>query len=468
MTTDRPRFWKSIPFLLSTLLIIFSYLGFWWLSAPETISKEVLASDSAAALEQNKAQETIPEEKEISSSTQSQTEQPHFEVNPVSVIATPVALTPEPLVPELTVKEHVLQKGDTLYLVLSRLGVSDREIYDITKSSKKIYNLKKIHPGQKIAVAFDANEAQLASVAYEIDALNHLEILHSEGQFTAKKTTIPLELGIERRAGSITDTLYESARRLGVPPEVILDLSDIFAWDVDFGNDIRTGDHFNLVYEVYRKEGEIIRAGRVLAAEVTNRGETIRAYYFKPEGERGDYYNEKGRSLRKAFLKSPLRYRYISSGYKTRRLHPILKVNRPHLGIDFAAGRDTPVRAASDGVVTFAGWNGGYGKTVIIRHRNGYKTLYGHLSSFFRGIKKGKKVKQEDFIGRVGSTGLSTGPHLHYTLYKNGKAINPRKAEVLRGKPLGKEWLPPFSNKVALMDHYLYPIPDLLAISDSL
>ncbi len=358
--------------------------------------------------------------------------------------------------------EHRLKKGDTLYVVLSRLGVSDQEIYKITKASKKVYNLKKIHPGQKIAVTFKTDQRQVARFSYEINTFNRLDVERAGGHFIATKRKIPLEKSIERRSGTITETLFESAQRLGVPSDIILDLADLFAWDLDFGIDIRSGDHFNLVYEVFRKEAKTIRTGRIVAAEITNRGKTYRAYYFAPKGKRGDYYNEKGRSLRKAFLKSPLRYRYISSGYARRRLHPILKVNRPHLGIDFAARHGTPVRASGDGVVTFTGWNGGHGKTVIIKHRNGYKTLYGHLSSFMRGIKKGKKVKQEDFIGRVGSTGLSTGPHLHYTLYKNGKAINPRKADILRGKPLSGKWLTLFSKQVALMDQYLYPSPELL------
>jgi len=453
MMSNRPRFWKSMPFLVSTFLIVSSYVGFWFLSEPEIISKSVLASESLSQEAQAVPKNEPPLTEQIKPSES-------FRGINRPELASPA---PAPIV-----KEHQLKKGDTLSLVLSRLGVSDREIYDITAASKKVYNLRKIHPGQTIAVTFDAVAQQVAHFSYEIDPLNSLEIAQNEGQFFAEKKAAQLEKSIERRSGVITDTLYESAKRFGVPSEVILDLSDIFAWDIDFGNEIRVDDQFKLVYEVFKKEGEMVQTGRVLAAEMTSRGKTYHAYYFKPEGERGDYYDAEGRSLRKAFMKSPLRYRYISSGYATRRLHPVLKVNRPHLGIDFAAKRGTPVRAAGDGVVTFVGRNGGYGKSIIIKHKNGYKTLYGHLSSFARGIKKGKRVNQEDFIGRVGSTGLSTGPHLHYTLYKNGKAINPRKADVLRGSALSKKWMPVFSDLVALMDQALAPAPDLLATTDSL
>ncbi len=439
--------------------MVLSYLGFWLLSAPETRSQTQQNTTSSLAHEQ-----AITEERSSSDLALEPQTQDNLEFSdPLTVSATPVSLE----IPAI-VKEHRLKKGDSLALVLSRLGVSNQEIHEITTASRKVYNLRNIHPGQMIEVTFDETEQQVTRFSYEIDSFNDLEVEQNEGQFQASQKSMPLEKKIERRAGVITDTLYESAQRLGVPVEVILDLSDIFAWDVDFAIDIRKGDTFNLVYEVYTNEGETVRTGRVIAAEMQNRGKTRRAYYFDPEGRSADYFDENGRSLRKAFLKSPLRYRYISSGYATRRLHPVLKVNRPHLGIDFAAQRGTPVRAASDGVIEFAGWNGGHGKTVIIRHKNGYKTLYGHLSSFFKGIKKGKKVKQEDFIGRVGSTGLSTGPHLHYTLYKNGKPINPRKADVLRGESLSKEWLPPFSDQVTLMNQYLYPTPELLETTESL
>lgn len=452
MIPDRPRFWKSIPFLISTLLILLSYVGFWLLSKPETISKshrtaEPLAQEAPKNQQQAEVLDAIPT---TASDLLPQT-------------TTPPIPKPKPIT-----KEHRLKKGDTLSRVLSQLGVSDREIFDITRASKKVYNLRKIHPGQIIAVTFEANAQQVAHFSYEIDPLHSLEIAQDAGRFVAEKRNVPLEKSIARRAGVITDTLYESARRFGVPSEIILDLSDIFAWDIDFGNEIREGDQFKLVYEIFKKEGSVIQTGRVLAAEITSRGKAYQAYYFKAEGTRGDYYDAEGRSLRTAFMRSPLRYRYISSGYATRRLHPVLKVNRPHLGIDFAAKRGTPVRAAGDGVVTFVGNNRGYGKSIIIRHKNGYKTLYGHLSSFAPGLKKGKRVKQEDFIGRVGSTGLSTGPHLHYTLYKNGKAINPRKADVLRGEALHKKWMSVFSDLVNLMDQSLSPAPDLLTTSDSL
>ncbi len=363
-------------------------------------------------------------------------------------------ITPEA---ETLVQEYTFKRGDSLSKALSKIGVSTREIHEIAKVSKPVFDLRKIQAGQSLQVTLQQNPVRFASLQYEFGLTQTLKVARSGEKWFASKEETPLIREIARSVGTINSSLYVSAKAQGVPSEIILKLSDIFAWDVDFGLDIRRGDQFNVVYEVFKKDGRIIRSGRVLAAEIINRGHSYPAYYFNPQGKGNDYYDDEGRSLRKAFLKSPLRYRYISSGYSKRRIHPILKVNRPHLGIDFAAKRGTPVRAASDGTVIFAGWKGGNGKTVIIRHKNGYKTLYGHLSSFWKGIKKGKRVKQEDFIGRVGSTGLSTGPHLHYTLIKNGKAINPNKVTLLRGEALDPEWLSLFSKQLEEMNRILYP-----------
>ncbi len=353
------------------------------------------------------------------------------------------------------VKEHTFKVGDSLFAVLSVLGVPHEEIFDIFKSAQKIYDLKKIIPGQKIKVFLQETPQKVGALLYQIDPLRSLKMERSETGFHAVEEKAALQREVESRGGEITDTLFESARRSSVPAEVILDLADIFAWDLDFSTEIQSGGHFRVVYEVFKHQGETFRTGRILAAEMINEGRKYRAYRFAETGEKGSYYDAEGRSLKKAFLKSPLRYRYISSGFSTRRVHPILKVSRPHLGIDYAAQHGTPVMAASSGVVTFVGWQGGHGKTVIVRHRNGYSTLYGHLSAYGEGIQKGKKIDQGETVGRVGSTGLSTGPHLHYTLMKNGKAIDPKSAGVVRGDPLSKTLEALFLEQVQQLNRYL-------------
>jgi murein DD-endopeptidase MepM/ murein hydrolase activator NlpD len=373
-----------------------------------------------------------------------------------STASSDVLSTLTPAVTKEIVKEHTFKSGDSLFAVLSLLGIPDAEIFDIMKAAKKIYDLRKIIPGQKIIVFLEEAPQAVGKLLVQIDPFRSLKVERSENGFHVVEEKTPLDRDLVSHKGVISDTLYDSARRSGVPAEVILDLSDIFAWDVDFSTEIQSGGHFRVVYEVFKNQEQILRTGRVLAAELMNEGEIYRAYYFSDGSDgKGDYYDEKGRSLKKAFLRSPLRYRYISSGFTTKRFHPVLKVNRPHLGVDFAAPRGTPVMAASDGTVHFVGWNGGHGKTVIIQHRNGYSTLYGHLSSYGEGIRKGKKVEQGEMIGRVGSTGLSTGPHLHYTLMRHGRPINPKNADVVRGEPLPKSWETSFKEKVEEMNRHL-------------
>lgn len=353
--------------------------------------------------------------------------------------------------------EHTFKRGDSLFSVLSLLGVSTEESFDILKSAQKVYDLKKIIPGQKIKVVFTETSRSVGLLLYEIDPLRLLKVARSDGGFQAVEEKAILVSELESRGGAIADSLFESARRLNVPTEVIMDMADIFAWDLDFSQDIQPGASFRVVYEVFKKEGVLVRTGKVLAAELVNGGAVYKGYSFGPEGEKGAYFNEKGDSLKKAFMKSPLRYRYISSGFTTHRLHPILKVNRPHLGVDFAAPYGTPVMAAGEGVITFAGWHGGHGKAVIVKHRNGYSTLYGHLSSFGAGIRIGKRVEQGDLVGRVGSTGLSTGPHLHYTLMKDGTPINPKRADVVPGEPISEKWRGAFYEQVEKMNRVLHP-----------
>ncbi|MFY9269633.1 MAG: peptidoglycan DD-metalloendopeptidase family protein [Candidatus Manganitrophaceae bacterium] len=355
------------------------------------------------------------------------------------------------------VREHTLKAGDSLSGVLSVLGVAQEEILGILNAARKVYDLRTVLPGRKVTVFLEQAPQAVATFLYEIDPFRSLRIERSEGGFHAREEKTPLERELMSRQGTISDTLYDSARRSGVPAEAILDLSDIFAWDVDFSTEIQSGDRFQIVYEVFKKGDEVLRIGRVLAAELINSGTGYRAYYFSNGEGNGDYYDETGASLKKAFLKSPLRYRHISSGFTTRRFHPVLRVNRPHLGIDFAAPRGTPVMAASKGVVTQVGWNGGYGKTVTLRHGNGYSTLYGHLSRYEKGIRKGMRVEQGEVIGRVGSTGLSTGSHLHYTLMKHGRPINPKEADVVRGEPLPKTWETSFKQNVEEMNRHMVP-----------
>jgi murein DD-endopeptidase MepM/ murein hydrolase activator NlpD len=231
----------------------------------------------------------------------------------------------------------------------------------------------------------------------------------------------------------ITSSLFGAVSAAGEEDQLALDLADIFAWDVDFNTELQKGDTFRVSVEKMYLDGRFVRYGRIHSAELVRGPRVIRAIYFESRHGSG-YFTPEGNPLRKAFLRSPLKFSRISSGFTHSRFHPILKTSRPHLGVDYAAPVGTPVRASGNGVVTHAGWSGGYGKTVKIRHPNGYETLYGHLSRIV--VKVGQRVEQAEVIGNVGTTGLSTGPHLDYRMIKTGTYIDPLKLKSPPAEPV--------------------------------
>jgi murein DD-endopeptidase MepM/ murein hydrolase activator NlpD len=279
---------------------------------------------------------------------------------------------------------------------------------------------------------------------YGIDDRSYLSVVRRPNGFSAEKVNLP----VSRRRGSlhinIKDNLASSMP--GTHKEYLklaLDLSDIFAWDIDFSNDIRNNDSVKIIVEELWV-GDVFKGyGNILAAEFINKGKAYSAYRFDHEGY-VDYFDEKGRSLKKSLLRSPLKFKYISSGFSQRRFHPVLRIHRPHLGIDYAAPTGTPVSAAGSGTVLFAGYKGQNGKMVNIKHPGGYTTYYGHLARIPKSMRKGKKISQGDIIGYVGSTGLSTGPHLDYRIKSNGKFVNPLKIRLPRGKPVPESMMTRF------------------------
>jgi len=223
-----------------------------------------------------------------------------------------------------------------------------------------------------------------------------------------------------------------------------MELAGIFAWDVDFASSVQPQDSFKVVYEERYRDGKYVGPGKILTSKFINSGREVLAFYYvNPEGSTG-YYNEEGRELRRQFLRSPLDYKRISSGFSYSRFHPVLNTFTTHRAIDYAAARGTPVSATADGQVTYAGWNGGNGNYVGIRHENGYSTGYAHLSDFAKGVTWGSWVKQNQVVGFVGSTGFSTGPHLHYEMRKNGALINPLRLDLPPGKMMASEYLDGF------------------------
>src|SRR4030043_579927 len=313
-----------------------------------------------------------------------------------------------------------IKKGETLFDIFKKYKLDIGELFKLREASADIHRLRELYPGQPFKIVINDNN-QINSFDYWIDDYFILNIKRIDSDFHAEKVAIKYEKRIQHIGGVIRDNLISSVGEDRENLMLALQLSDIFAWDIDFTTDLRNDDIFKIIVEGLYLNGEFKKYGEILSAEFINNGETYYAYRFEFD-EKVDYYDASGKSLRRAFLKAPLSFRRISSGFSQKRFHPILKIYRPHLGVDYAASAGMPVSTVGDGRVVFAGYKGQNGNIVSIRHFNGYRTYYGHLSKIAKGIRKGVKVKQGQIIGYVGATGLATGPHLDYRIKVNKKS----------------------------------------------
>lgn len=343
-----------------------------------------------------------------------------------------------------------IKKGETLYDIFKKYKLDISELLKLKEASADIHRLKELYPGQTYKIILDDNKT-INSFVYWIDDDNILHITRTESGFCAEKKSIEYEKKILHIGGIVKDNLISSVGEGRENLMLALQLSDIFAWDIDFTADLRNDDVFKIVVEGCYLDGELKKYGDILSAEFINNGETYRAYRFGRDGE-VDYYDADGKSLRRSFLKAPLNFRRISSTFSVRRFHPILRIYRPHHGLDYSASAGTPVSAIGDGTILFAGFKGQYGKLVIVRHKNNWKTYYGHLSRIGKDIKGGKKIQQGQVIGYVGSTGLATGPHLHYGMMINNRPVNPLKVKIPQGRSIPKTVLAEFRNFKYQMD----------------
>ena len=340
-----------------------------------------------------------------------------------------------------------IKSGDTLASIFAKKGLSSTTTHQIAKLNEQTKNLRYIKPWQEIQLLLD-DECKLRQMKYIPDITRTLLVQRIDDQsYTSQIINYQLDPYPVYREGEIENSLFEAAAKANIPEDVIMDLAAIFGWDIDFSLDIRKGDRFGIVYEELYKDDVKIRNGRILSAEFVNNGKTYRAvYYTDPTGE-SDYFSPDGKSMRKAFLRSPVDFRRISSRFSNKRWHPVLSKWRSHKGVDYAAKRGTPVRASGDGKVIFAGRKGGYGRLVVIRHGGRYTTAYGHLNGYARGVRSGKKVKQGQIIGSVGTSGLATGPHLHYEFRVNGVHRNPLTVKLPEAKPVHPTYLSHFNEK---------------------
>lgn len=331
-----------------------------------------------------------------------------------------------------------VQRGDTLAAIFNRQNLPARDLHDIISLGEPTDTLKRLYPGQEFRIRVDEH-GRLQSLVYKIDALESLRVERdAEGQFTAEAQTRPLEVRTSFASAQITNSLFLSGQEAGLANGLIMELADIFGWDIDFVLDIREGDSFNVLYEEHYLDGEKVKDGAILAAEFTNQGKTYQAVRFEDADGRGTYFAPNGLSMRKAFLRSPVHFSRISSRFGKRH-HPVYNRVRSHKGVDYAAPTGTPIRAAGDGKVIFRGTKGGYGRTVILQHGGRYSTLYAHMSRFASGMKTGTRVKQGQVIGYVGMSGTATGPHLHYEFRINGVHRNPLTVQLPQADPIGDD-----------------------------
>lgn len=341
-----------------------------------------------------------------------------------------------PEIPLETV-EGKIKKNSTFYDLMVDSGVSPNVVAGMTSAAKGVYDLRRIRPGRSYAVDKDPTGA-IHQVRYAVDPENTFVIRRTPDGFDAEILHNPFEIFVRRVSGTIESTLFEAVQALGEGTELAVKLAEIYAWDIDFNFDIRRGDKFTILFEQKWRNGTFHGYGRVLAAEFVNSGETHKAVFYETAKGKAGYFSPDGQSMEKQFLRSPLKFSRISSKFTYKRYHPILKSYRPHLGVDYVAPRGTPILAAGDGKVILAARKGGNGKFVKIRHNGTYMTGYLHLSRFGKGIRAGRKVKQGQVIGYVGSTGLATGPHLCYRFYKNGKFANPLSVKFPSASPVPK------------------------------
>ena len=338
----------------------------------------------------------------------------------------------------------IIKSGDTLASIFAKKGIHSTTTHQIAKLNEQTKNLRNIKPGQEIQLLLD-DERKLRQMKYIPDITRTLLIQRVEDQsFTSQIINYQLDAYPVYREGVINTSLFEAAANADIPEDVIMDLVAIFGWDIDFSLDIRAGDRFGIVYEELYKDDVKIRNGRILSAEFINNGKIYSAVYYTDPTGGSDYFAPDGKSMRKAFLRSPVDFRRISSRFSNKRWHPVLSKWRSHKGVDYAARRGTPVRASGDGKVIFAGTKGGYGRLIVIRHGGRYTTAYGHLHRYAKGARSGKKVKQGQIIGYVGSSGLATGPHLHYEFRVNGVHRNPLTVRLPEAKPVHASYLSHF------------------------
>lgn len=368
---------------------------------------------------------------------------------------------------DLSWQAVTVKSGDTLAGIFRELQLSPQTLHTLVNSGPQAKALKHLLPGQELRFGIDAAH-DLKALHYNIDKAKTLAISRQGEGFAAEIIEHPIETRQTYAAATIESSLFLAGQQAGLSDTIIMELANIFGWDIDFALDIRSGDTFTLLYEEQYLNGEKLRDGAILAAEFSNQGQVYRAVRFTDEQGNSNYFTPDGLSMRKAFLRSPVDFRRISSRFTRERYHPVLGKKRPHRGVDYAAAIGTPIKAAGDGKVIFRGSKGGYGRTVIIQHGGRYTTLYAHLSKYRGSVRSGSRVRQGQIIGYVGKSGLATGPHLHYEFRVNGAHRNPLTVKLPNAAPIPQRYAQAFQEQAQLLLGQLDTVKGtVLALADT-
>lgn len=347
-------------------------------------------------------------------------------------------------------QEVTVKQGDNLSLIFPRVGLSARDVYNVAQTGDDIKPLLNLKPGQTLRFGLtkdEANKTLLQQLELQLSPVKKLQLTAVEKGFETQTLTRETDTRQKQVAGQIESSLFEAGLKSGMSDKLIMELAHVFGWDIDFALDLRQGDNFKVIFEEAYLDGEKFDDGDILAAEFTNRGTTFRAVRYTDAEGNSHFYSPNGDSMRKTFTRTPVHFSRISSRFNPNRKHPVLKTNRPHRGVDYAAPTGTPILATGDGKVDFVGTKGGYGRTVILSHGGKYTTLYAHMSNFKKGIRSGQRVRQGQTIGYIGSSGLATGPHLHYEFRVNGVHRNPLTVALPKAEPLNAKYMADFKQK---------------------
>lgn len=344
-----------------------------------------------------------------------------------------------------------VQRGDTVAELLRRLNVDDIAASNYLRQDRATRSLLQLLSGKDIQAETLA-DGSLISLRFIDNSGGQVIIEKKEDSFSTRTLSAQIEKRIFMRTGEINSTLFAATDSASVSDAAANQLADIFSGDIDFHRDLRKGDKFSVIYEMNYNNGEPVSTGKILAAEFTNQGRQYRALYFEMAKNHGSYFSPDGKSMRKAFLRSPIEFSRISSGFKLSRFHPVLNKWRSHKGVDYAAATGTKVKVTADGTIDFAGKQGGYGNVVMVNHQGRYSTVYGHLSRFAGGLHRGQRVSQGDIIAYVGQTGLATGPHLHYEFKINGQQHDPLRVALPDARPINRVQIAQFQAATSSMN----------------